>query len=238
MKNDLTTQIGNHTSQLYKPKLRPESGSEVVIRLAPDSVTPIPPDNPNLRDVAIKVENGFAPSGLRAVQRIDQGFDLRFVVKDEAQTAVYNKLGDQVTTVFSQKADTWQRVIDKAQLLQALSTQFDMRLKPVQIDLKEGNGVHRKGERLHFSIAPTDRGEELNALTLFNLAGNGALQFLYPLAQRNHALMLEQFPYELNPLKIVGPFGGDHLVAILCTQPPTVLQTLLKDSAPYLPKPA
>jgi len=238
LKNYLTTQIGNHTSQLYKPKLRPESGSEVVIRLAQDSVTPIPPDNPNLRDVAIKVENGSAPSGLKAVKHVKQGFELRFVVEDEADTAVYNKLGDQVTTVFSQKADTWQRVIDKAQLLQALSTQFDMRLKPVQIDLKEGNGVHRKGERLHFSIAPTDRGEELNALTLFNLAGDGELQFLYPLALQNHALMLEQFPYELKPLKIVAPFGGDHLVAILCTQPPTVLQTLLKDSAPYLPKPA
>ena len=41
--------------------------------------------------------------------------------------------------------------------------------------LRESDGLHQSGEKLHFSIAPTDTEQKLNALTLFNLGGNGEL---------------------------------------------------------------
>jgi hypothetical protein len=240
LRDYLKTHIGIRTEQLYKPKVRPDrNNSEVVVVLSKESIKPVPPTHPNLRDVAIKVENGVAPKGLRHQRLVEKGYDLRFVINNrgitEENTEVYNKVDDQITTISSRTTAQWQRLIDKEQLLQVLSTQFDMRLKPVQIDLREGNSLHKRGEELNFSIKPTDAWQGLNALTLFNLAGDGELQFLYPLTRRNHSLTLQQFPYILKPLKVVPPFGGDHLVAILCMQPATVLHKLLANSSPYLP---
>ncbi len=79
--------------------------------------------------------------------------------------------------------------------------------------------------------------QELKALTLFNLAGNGELQFLYPLSNYQDPLIVSQFPYSLPPVKVAPPFGGDDLVAVLCTDPVTALHTLLTKSQPNAPDP-
>lgn len=233
----LMEKIRDTTKGKQTPKLLPRADSQTVVLLGNQSTTPIaPPIRPNLSEIAIQVENGSAPFGLKFVRRVNDGFELRFVV-GHRYTEVFNHTNDKIATLFSHNTAQWQRLIDKNRLLQALSTQFDMRLRPVQIELQEGDGFHRRGERLHFSIAPGARWQGLNALTLFNLAGDGELQFLYPLQRRNHSPIRRQFPYRLPPLGVVPPFGEDNLVAVLCHQPPIRLQKLLKESAPYLPEP-
>ncbi len=223
------------------PKILPRTNSQqVVILLQGEGIsTPIPPTVSNLpqNKIKIKIINGNAPGRLRYIQRVEQGFDLLFV-KNGGFTEVYNKIGDKMTTVSSQQVNKWQSLINKERLLQVLSTQFDMRLKPIQIKLWEGNKLHKRGERLNFHIIHTDSGTRLNALTLFNLAGDGELQFLYPLKRRKHSPTIQQFPYFLPPIGVAPPFGGDTLVAILCTHPPTRLQQLLANKAPFIPEPA
>ncbi len=120
----------------------------------------------------------------------------------------------------------------KKHLLQMLSTQFE----PVRIELREGNRLHKRGDKLHFSVAPADFSQGAYAMTLFNIDKNGQLQFLYP-SKNNHLPFIWKFPHHLPALKINPPFGEDNLVAVLCHRPPIRLQKLLKESAPYLPEP-
>jgi hypothetical protein len=233
----LLEKVSDFTNSKQNPKLQPRADSQTVVSLGGQSSTTIaPPLRPNLPPIAIKVENGSAPFGLKYVLPVNKGFKLRFVV-GYRYTDVFNHTNDKIATLLNHSTALWQRLINKNRLLQALSTQFDMRLRPIQIELREGDGLHRRGDRLHFSIAPGARWQGLKALTLFNLAGNGELQFLYPLEWRNHSPIVWQFPYRLPPLGVVPPFGGDNLVAVLCTRPPTRLHKLLKTSAPYLPEP-
>ncbi|HDN25577.1 MAG TPA: caspase family protein [Thioploca sp.] len=250
----LPEKVRDATNNKQTPKLLPRGDSQSVISLGSESAyhDNTPPLRPDNSAIAIKVENGSAPPGLKRIRQVGGGFDLRFVVK-YPYTEVFNHTNDKIATVSSHKTDQWQRVIDKKQLLKTLADQFDMRLRPIRIELREGPDLHRYGERLHFSIAPAagskrscDKGlgwcdstaSSFNAMTLFNLAGNGDLQFLYPLKDRKHSPIIKRFPYHLPPLTVVPPFGGDNLVAVLCTRPPTRLQRLLQESAPHLPSPA
>jgi len=236
----LSEKIVDMSGGLQTPKLQPRADSQVVVVLQGQGIpTPTPPTSSNLpqNKIKIKIENGTAPGGLSYVQTVEKGFVLRFV-KNGRFTNVYNNVGDKLTTVSSQRTNEWQSLINKERLLQALSTQFDMRLRPIKIELWEGNGLHKRGEILNFNITPADSNARLNALTLFNLPGNGELQFLYPLKRRNHSPTIQQFPYFLPPIGVRSPFGGDNLVAILCTHPPTRLHQLLANNAPFIPEPA
>lgn len=235
LKKYLTEQIKTKTDSFQIPKveLRLDSDSQIVINLEPESVKPSIPSAQQLNNltIKIKIENGTPPNGLKHVKIVNKNFDLLFEIIDPYTTDVYNHVGDKIAKVFGKAG--WQQVIDKRRLLKALHKQFNMNLRPVKIDLREGDKWHNDGDELHFSI---DTGNKrLNALTLFNLTGNGELQYLYPIRELEHSPRLAKIPYKLPPLMASPPFGGDNLVAILCNKPATDLQDLLKDSAPHIP---
>jgi len=242
-RDELTTflreKVRNKTKNLQTPKLEPSADRQSVIRLR--QTIPLPTSNNY--DISIVVENTRAPRGLknvRVVKDLSQGANLRFVVKNRQEIDVFNNIGDKITTLPRDKLHLWQRVIDKERLLQALATKFDMRHKPVRITLSEGDKLHKEGDVLHFSIAPGNLREGLNALTLFNLAGNGELHFIYPLPNTKDTLIVRQFPYALlPPPKVSSPFGGDDLVAVLCRKPTKGLHKLLANNhkKPNLPMP-
>ena len=158
-------------------------------------------------------------------------------VANKGQTEVFNHTGDKVTTLSGTQGK--QALIEKQHFLQMLAREFDMQLSPIRIHLKEGDHLHQKGHYLHFSITQahlTENTGNLNALTLFGLGSQGELQFLYPLSEYNDPLRVTRFPYHLPPM-IVGPrLGAEHLVAILCQNPPKNLHRLLARVAPKLPK--
>lgn len=82
-----------------------------------------------------------------------------------------------------------------------------------------------------------EREESLNALTLFSLAANGDLPFLYLLSDYKDPLVVRQIPLILPPTEIVPPLGGENLVVVLCHSPATGLHTLLARVQLHLPKP-
>lgn len=181
----LKEKIRKKTNGLQYPDLLPSADMQPVIKLPSETTYETPPTHLNIPDIAIVVEHARAPDGLKQVRFVNsfQTFDLLFALNNQ-KIDVFNNTGDKVTTLSAKKIrNRWQRVIDKERLLKFLETQFDMRLKPIHITLREGNKLHKEGEKLHFLIEPSDKQQDLNALTVFDLAGNGELQFLYPLTK-------------------------------------------------------
>ncbi|MDM8558527.1 caspase family protein [Candidatus Parabeggiatoa sp. HSG14] len=225
----LREKVSNHMNNMQRPKLLPRADLQSVVKISRSKTSP----SPYPSHIAIVIENGRMP-GLNHIQLVNswQTFDLLFKVEKNG-TEVFNNTGDKVTHLPNNALSLWQRVIDKERLLKVLETQFNMRLKPINITLRDGNKTYKKGEIRHFSIEPTDKQGGLNALTLFNLAGDGELQFLYPLSEYRDPKIVKHFPYRLPPMKVAKPFGGDDLVAVLCKKPATGLHGLLNS---YLKK--
>jgi hypothetical protein len=230
----LRKKVSQKTNNLQKPKLLPRPDDTLVLASAPE---PLPP-SPATILINITTENTQIASGLNHFRSVKTGsdFDLLFQQNNE-QIKVFNHTGDQITQFSTQNKRNWQRLVDKARLLKFLETWFNKKYKPIDIRLREGDELHQQGEILHFTIAPGDIREGLNALTIFNLAGNGELQLMYPLANYNDPLLINNFPYHMPAMQIASPFGGDNLVAILCKQAATNLQKLLIEAQPNIPSP-
>lgn len=222
------SQLMSHTQ---KPKLLPQADTVSVFYLGSQSNSLISSTQEN---VAIVVENGSMPNGLKHVRRVklSQSFDLRFKISRRS-VAVFNRTGDNITNLPSNTLYHWQRVINKTYLLKALGNQFDMSLSPIQIDLSEGDGNHSEGAFLHFSLG--NESEDLKALTLFSLATNGELEFLYPMSDYNDALLIEEFPFILPPMQITKHLGSESLVVILCQSVNNGLHKLLIQHQPDIP---
>ena len=235
----LTEKIRKKTNGLQNPSLLPRADRQSIIKLPTETTLERPPTDLKLPDIALVVEHTSAPAGLQQVRLVNsfQSFDLLFAAHKQ-QIKVFNNTGDQVTTFSaSQNPHRWQRLIDKQRFLKWLETQFDLRLKPIKITLREGDELHKKDEKLHFQIEPSDQQLGLNALTIFDLAGNGELQFLYPLTEPefNNPLFIPKFPYTSPSMEVTPPYGGDDLVVLLCDKPATGLHILLKGSQPNSP---
>ncbi len=227
----LRKKVSQKTNNLQKPKLLPRADDTLVLASAPE---PLPP-SPTTISIKIRTENTQIPSNLSSV-KIASDFDLLFQQNNQ-QIQVFNQTGDQITQFSTQNKPNWQRLVDKARLLKFLESWFNKKYKPIDIRLREGDELHQQGEILHFTIAPGDIREGLNALTIFNLAGNGELQLMYPLANYKDPLLINDFPYHMPAMQISPPFGGDNLVAILCKQAVTNLHQLLIKVQPNLPTP-
>lgn len=231
----LRKKVDQKTNHLQKPKLLPRADDTLVLASAPE---PLPP-SPTTIDIKIATENIQIASNLSHFRSVNttSEFDLLFQ-RNNKKIQVFNHTGDQLTQFSSQSQHkNWQRLIDKARLLKFLESWFNKKYKPIDIRLREGDELHQQGEVLHFIIAPGDIREGLNALTIFNLAGNGELQLMYPLANYNDPLLIKNFPYYMPAMQVSPPFGGDNLVVILCKQAVTDLHKLLIEVQPNIPTP-
>ncbi len=233
----LQEKVSDKMNNLQKPKIWSRPDQQSIITLESGAGFEPPSIHPNIPDIAIFVENASRPD-LKHTQPVEASKAvLRFVVKHNKETEVFNNMGERLATLPKGAFHLWQRVIDKERLLKGLAEQFDMRLQPVSITLREGDGLHKQGEVLHFDIAPGNTQEGLNALTLFNLASDGELQVLYPWPHSDEPLKVEKFPYTIPQLEVKLPFGKDNLVVLLCSQPTEGLHDLLADSQPNIPEP-
>ncbi|MBF0152132.1 MAG: caspase family protein [Magnetococcales bacterium] len=96
----------------------------------------------------------------------------------------------------------------------------------LKMSLLPDDKLHRAGEKITFKIEGFDK----TFFTLFNLASDGSVNFLYPLANAQTKDPLEiplGKPYLLN-LNVDPPFGADHIVAIASPTPLTALHQALR----------
>ncbi|MBF0138471.1 MAG: caspase family protein [Magnetococcales bacterium] len=96
----------------------------------------------------------------------------------------------------------------------------------LKMSLLPDDKLHQAGEKITFRV----EGFEKTFFTLFNLASDGSVNFLYPLANEQAKDPLEiplGKPYELH-LTVEPPYGADHIVAITSSAPLTALQQELR----------
>lgn len=141
-------------------------------------------------------------------------YKIRFEVKN-GEASAFNTHGDKVTAFPASDTEAWQKIIAKYRLLSAIEAQYNPAASPVRIALKQGNGLHTLKEHLDFSFDPNS---DWRYFLLFDLAGTGELQFLYPLQDHGDPPALANIPYNL-PLEVLPPTGEDSVVAVFCSTP-------------------
>jgi hypothetical protein len=137
---------------------------------------------------------------------------------DASTREVFDKLGN--TQASRVAAGDLQAVVDSAHAIDAirqmtLASGLDMRLLlPGESVLAApsiaSDRTHVRGT--HLTLVAT--GREYPYFLLFNITGNGTVQFLYPVTERADPPTIDPgSPYQL-PLNVSAPFGADHVVAV------------------------
>lgn len=146
------------------------------------------------------------------------------LVWDAGQQQVLSGQGDVVAHQITDAA-ALQKVVAKWRLLttiKALSAPHSLRLR-----LEPDDGLHLEGTR----ISVTLDSHRYGYLTLFNLAADGTVQFLYPMPKDSKTMPTDRSFNLLDKIKIVPPFGADHLVAVVTSTEPATFQTQLRGLA-------
>ena len=114
-----------------------------------------------------------------------------------------------------------QGVINKYRLVDSFKGMNDGSL---MVRLLPDDKLHQKGEKLAIQV------EQMRYpfLTIFNLAVDGTLNFLYPVLQNDILQIPLDRPYKIDGLEVTEPFGGDHFVVILSDHPLLGLHKSLK----------
>lgn len=198
------------TDHIQHPDMVPRGGDEPAFA---EGGKPKPQAPAAAPDLPIKVTGGAAPAGLKNARLDDTGYRLRFEIS-QGKAQVISPLGDKLAEVDAGTASEWNALIAKYRLLAALDSH--PAAKQVGIQLDEGTGLHKIGEKLHFHVAPNSARQYF---LLFNLAGTGQLQFLYPLKKLKDPEAVTQTPYALPDIEVVPPTGEDDVVAVFCERP-------------------
>lgn len=156
------------------------------------------------------------------------------VLKNRFSDVVYNVVAGNSTRAFKRSnvpeaapaagddgVKGVQAVVDKFLLVEKAKALSDATLK---IALKPDDKLHANGENLTFV---TENLRYPN-FTLFNLATDGTVNFLYPSAELKDPLQVPtNKPYSLN-LTVSAPFGADNFIVIASGEPLTALHETLK----------
>ena len=205
---------------------RPDDADEIVLRLAPGTAAPDAGPSPSAGDGIIRLavlHAGFetlarARETLAGV-RIVSDSDSPDLIWDTRQGHVITRLGDVAARDVDLEA--LPGVIEKWKAVSAIKTLSARNSLRLRID--PDDDVHREGRR----IAVLVEGLEHPRLTLFNLAGNGVVQFLHPWPSGPAGVAIDR-PYELKT-DVVPPFGADHVVAVSAGSSLDALDAALRD---------
>jgi hypothetical protein len=138
------------------------------------------------------------------------------LIWDFAKSEVIDGAGDAVA--FRLDPRDLPIVVDRTAAIRQLERIEQTKAQEIQID---NDRRHNEGEIIHIQL--TDVGQR--ALILFNIAGNGAVQMLYP-AKPTDDRIIRSASFELQ-LRVQEPFGGDNLVAVTSQQPMPQLEQAL-----------
>jgi hypothetical protein len=181
-----------------------------------------------LRVRYLGVDGGEAPRRLAELTGVtDAGSapDAELIFDIENGEAL-NGLGDVIATLESGDAQELQGIVDKLRLLSTVRRLSERR--SLQLRIEPDDRLHHAGERLAIVLdGPRDP-----YLTLFNLAADGTVQFLYPQTPDSGSGVVDPLtvdtarPFRL-AMQVSPPFGADHLVAITHAEAPMALHARL-----------
>lgn len=114
-----------------------------------------------------------------------------------------------------------QNSLDMIRVVEALKLSASDNLSIV---FSEGDKLYREDERIVVSI----EGRSTRHLSLFNIASDGTLNFLYPFTDLGDPAEVSPSQPVGLPLKVVAPFGAEHIFAIETEEPAPGLMAALK----------
>ena len=127
-----------------------------------------------------------------------------------------------------------QGVVDAAGLggvvnkLQALTLLYPLAREgalAVEIGPRKKGERYRLGEAVQLSVAKAAAGQYVTAL---NLAGDGTVQLLYPLADEGAGRLTSAAPLTLARTFAAPPFGVDHVLVVASDQPPELFRAAIR----------
>jgi hypothetical protein len=215
----LQDRVFDHMNQTQQPRILPRGDSTQAFSIGAIAPPPAPQDLSRKLPIRIigsvppgLVDNSFVAVQSNAVLTFEQhtfGWD------------VLNHTGDRITTIQGD-AD---RMIARARALQSIRASKRPAVANVNIQTAQSSTAHRVGEIVGFTFAPPR--PDMGFLTLFNIASDGAVQYLHPLRDsQNVDVGAQGFPVRF---RVAPPVGADQLVAVFCTRPPLDLQALLRE---------
>lgn len=148
---------------------------------------------PNRADLVWDLGLGELLSGVEVVASMPEDLHLSAVVDD--------RLPESGIPVMQAYVDRWR-------LVNTLRENFDP--DGVVISFEPGDQTHFAGSRIEVRI----EGMEHPFLTLLNIASDGTVNFLYPLAAYNDPPAVPLGRTQSFTLEVEAPFGADHFVAI------------------------
>lgn len=216
------------SDQQQIPGLLPRSGEETALALngAQAQSTPAPQAEP----LRVWVKGGAVPTGVEGIQLSQDAYRLRFDISGD-KANVINTQGDLVAEIPARDGGAWNKLVAKYQFLNALDGNVNLAKNAVEISLDKGGKLHHLKERLQFSFDPKSPRKHM---LLFDLAGNGETQFLYP--EKTDPAAVDKIPYTL-PLNVAEPIGEDDVVAVFCEKPNAAAVALLNAHAGKNPPP-
>ena len=117
-------------------------------------------------------------------------------------------------------------VVEKWSAVEALRPLLSEGSGRVTIGPATDGSRYRAGERVSVGLDTAPTGTTRYA-TVFNLAADGTVQPLYPLAADGDGHVLPGDKLTLLETRVTAPFGADHIVALLTPAPPTQFRQLL-----------
>ena len=191
-------------------------------------------DGPDVPSIVLKIVNlarakaASLARHLNGVKLVEDKKPAELTWDAEART-VFNDVGDPVAHDIG--SASLQGVIDKWRMLPALKRMFVER--PLDMSLKPSDQRHVKDAEITFSSAPI----AYPHVTVFNLASDGRAQFLYPRPELGDATRWTEGTRWQFRLKVIAPFGADHLFVIASETPLADLRKRLRGAyAQDLPK--
>ncbi len=142
---------------------------------------------------------------------------------------VLRRSGDIVATgidsplAFAGVMDKWQTVMT----LRPLVSELAMRLTVNPLGSDE---LYPEGTRISMLLARVKRGGGNLHATVFNLASDGTVQFIYPLDADGPGLLDNALRQSLLETVVVPPFGVDHVIALATPEPPEALRAALRNA--------
>jgi hypothetical protein len=92
---------------------------------------------------------------------------------------------------------------------------------PQAIKVTPNDSLHRNGSMVHIEIDDVAG----RALILFNIAGDGTVQRLYPVGSDSKVIQIAKYSFLV---RVRDPFGSDQLVAVTSGQPMSALEQALQ----------
>jgi hypothetical protein len=110
-------------------------------------------------------------------------------------------------------------VIDRATAIRELKRIASK--EPQEIKVAPDDSLHHKASLVHVEMS----GVADRALILFNIAGDGTVQMLYPMGPDPYVVRTAEFSF---PVRVRDPYGSDQLIAVTSKQRMTALEQAVR----------